>query len=178
MPDSAPDSSSTIDVPLSSDAGPAAVWLRRAFLSLLFLVVVAGLLGFLGVRSRTVVATANDHSARLSVHYAQVARAGLDVPFDISVERAQASDRDVVVAVPSSYLDLFDISEIEPEPTSSTATATSVIWHFDAPPRHEFTVSVDMQVQGGRHFGRSGFVSLLDGKTTVAHVSFHTWLSP
>jgi hypothetical protein len=177
MPDSTPDSS-TIDVPLSSDASPVSVWLRRAFLFLLFVVVLAGLLGFLGVRSRTVAAAANDHSAVLSVHYAQVARAGLDVPFDITVARTRASNQDVVVAVPSSYLELFDISGIEPEPTSSTATATNVIWDFDPPPGREFTVSLDMQVQGGRHFGRSGFVSLLDGNTTVAHVSFHTWLSP
>ena len=170
--------SSTVDVPPGSDTGRVAVWLRRAFLLLLFLVVLAGLLGFLGVRSHTVVTTSSDHSVQLRVRYAQVARAGLDVPFEIDVQRTRPSKQDVVIAVPSNYLSLFDMSGIQPEPSSSTATATSVIWHFDAPPGRDFIVSLDMQVQGGRHFGRSGFVSLLDGNTTVAHVSFHTWLSP
>ena len=48
--------------------------------------------------------------------------------------------------------------------TASTATATDdvVIWQFDAPPGDTLQVSVDMQVQGGRHWGRSGTVTLLD----------------
>jgi hypothetical protein len=174
---SSPDSS-TVDVPLTAGTGRAAIWFRRAFLLLLFVVVVVGLVGYLGIRSRTVVAATNDHSAVLRVHYAQVARAGLDVPFVISVERTRPTDREVVLAIPTNYLELFDIGAISPDPTSSTATSTAVIWRFDPPPGRDLTVSVDMQVQGGRHWGRAGSVSLLDDGATVAHVSFHTWLSP
>jgi hypothetical protein len=42
------------------------------------------------------------------VHYAEVARAGLDVPFRITVQWQSGVDQDVTLAVSSEYLDLFD----------------------------------------------------------------------
>jgi hypothetical protein len=148
-------------------------------MSLLALVVLAGLLHLLGVKSRTVDATSPDGAITLSVHYAQIARAGLDVPFRITVERPGGFDQDVAVAVSGEYLDLFDRSSIEPQPSSATATAADVIWRFDPPAGDTLEISVDMQVQGGRHWGRTGTVAVLDdGGSALVHVDFKTWLAP
>ena len=55
-------------------------------------------------------------------NYAQIARAGLDVPFRIPVERPGGFDQDVTVAVSSEYLDLFDRTSVDPEPAIRIAT--------------------------------------------------------
>jgi hypothetical protein len=148
-------------------------------MALLALLVLAGLLNVLGVKSRTVDAASPDGALAVSVHYAQVARAGLDVPFRITVQRQGGFDQDVTIAVSSDYLDLFDRNGIEPQPTAATATTDDVVWRFDPPPGDTMEVSVDMQVQGGRHWGRSGTVAVLDdGEAPLVAVHFKTWLAP
>jgi hypothetical protein len=40
-------------------------------------------------------------------------------------------------------------------------------------------MSMDMQVQAGKHFGRAGFVTVRDrGDGTVARATIKTWLAP
>ena len=57
--------------------------------------------------------------------------------------------------------------------------ASQVQWTFDPPDGDTLVVSVDMQVQFGRHWGRAGTVSLLDDQAKpVVTASFKTWLSP
>jgi hypothetical protein len=148
-------------------------------MALLAVVVALGLVGLLGVRSRTVSSQSSDGQVELSVRYAQVARAGLDVPFRITVRRPGGFTGDVTVAASSNYLDLFDRNAIDPEPSSATSTEDDIIWTFHQPPGDTLEVSLDMQVQGGRHWGRSGHVSVLDesGQPAVS-VDFKTWLVP
>jgi hypothetical protein len=176
----APPPPTTEDVPPPGHTDRWGIWFRRAFLSLLLVVVIAGVTGFLGVKSRTVQAHARTGGTTLEVHYAQIARAGLDVPFEITVHRPGGfGDNPVVLAISSSYLDLFDRSSVDPQPSSETAGPSNVQWTFDPPDGDTLVVSVDMQVQYGRHWGRDGTVSLLDdaGKPVVT-TSFKTWLSP
>ena len=78
----------------------------------------------------------------------------------------------------SSYLDLFDRSSIDPEPASETATASASRWRFARPPGDTLVVSVDLQVQFGRHWGRAGTVAVLEHGKPVVHASFKTWLAP
>jgi hypothetical protein len=155
------------------------IWWRRGFLALLTVLVVAAFFGVFGVKSRTVSARSRSGAVTLQVHYAQVARAGLDVPFQIEVRRSGGFDRDVVLQVSSSYLDLFDSNGIDPEPDHQTSTASSVLWRFHRPPTDTLTVTVDMQVQKGRHWGRAGSVAVLDPDGhQLARTTFKTWLSP
>jgi hypothetical protein len=148
-------------------------------MTLLAIVVVLGLLDLLGVKYRTVDARSADGAVTLDVHYAQIARAGLDVPFRITVERPGDFDQDVAVAISSDYLDLFDRASVDPTPASATATPQDVIWRFDPPPGDTLEISVDMQVHGGRHWGRAGTVTVLDGAgSPLVHVHFKTWLVP
>jgi hypothetical protein len=158
MPPASP--TATADVPVDATKGSRAQWFRRGFLTLLLVVVVAAFAGLLGVRSRTVHASARDGSVTLDVHYAQVARAGLDVPFEVTVRRAGGFDDDIVLTISKSYLDLFDLNSQDP------------------PPGDTFVLSLDMQVQGGRHWGRAGAVSVVEDGRPVARAAFKTWLAP
>jgi hypothetical protein len=176
MPPASP--TATADVPVDATKGSRAQWFRRGFLTLLLVVVVAAFAGLLGVRSRTVHASARDGSVTLDVHYAQVARAGLDVPFEVTVRRAGGFDDDIVLTISKSYLDLFDLNSQDPEPSDSTASAATAIWTFTPPPGDTFVLSLDMQVQGGRHWGRAGAVSVVEDGRPVARAAFKTWLAP
>jgi hypothetical protein len=173
----APVSSSTTDVPVDPGAGARAVWLRRAFLALLVLIVAAGAADLLGVRSRTV-SSAGEGGISLSVHYPQVARAGLAVPFEITVQSRKPFRGEVVLAMSRSYLDLFDRSGIDPQPTSETGDDQVLVWHFQPPRGRTLVVSLDMQVQGGRHFGKSGFVAVRRSGRDLARTTFTTYLAP
>ena len=175
----APAGSTTDRIKPDPGAGAKAVWCRRAFIVLLAVLVALGLVGLLGVRSRTVSAQSSDGQVELSVRYAQVARAGLDVPFRITVRRQGGFAGDVTLASSSGYLDLFDRNAIDPEPSSATSTEDRVIWKFDQPPGDTLEVSLDMQVQAGRHWGRSGQVTVLDDSgQPIVSVTFKTWLVP
>ena len=62
-----------------------AQWGRRVLLAILVAILVAGLVGLLGIRSRTAEANADGYD--LQVHYASIARPGVEVPLDIQVQR-------------------------------------------------------------------------------------------
>lgn len=169
----------TVDVEPDPSAGAGAIWARRAFLALLAVIVVAGALDFFGVRSRTSTTHSGDGALTMSVHYAQVARAGLDVPFQVTLRRRHGFDGDVLLSISSSYLELFNRNAIDPDPTSATTTADATIWQFDAPPGDTLVVAFDMQVQGGRHWGRSGTITALDEDGhALARTHIKTWLAP
>ena len=169
----------TADVPVDPGAGAHGAWIRRAFLTLLALIVVLALFGFFGIHSRTVSASSPSGGMRVEVHYAQVARAGLAVPFEVTVTRRAGFDGDLTVAVSSRYLDLFDRNSVDPEAAGGRATGHATTWRFDEPPGSTFVMTIDMQVQAGQHFGRSGFVTVRDhGDGTVARATFKTWLAP
>jgi hypothetical protein len=169
----------TADVSTDPSTWAHGLWFRRLFLALLAIVVLAGLVGVFGVRSREVSAQSPSGGVTLAVTYAQSARAGLDVPFEIEVHRDGGFDDDVVLLVSSDYLDLFNRNSIDPQPDAETSTAHNTRWEYDAPPTDTFVVTVDMEVQQGRHWGRSGNVAVLDTQDNVlAHTSFTTWLAP
>jgi len=169
----------TADVSTDPSTWKRSIWWRRLFLALLALVVLAGLAGFFGVRSRTVSAHSASNGVTLHVTYAQSARAGLDVPLQIEVHRKGGFDHDVILLVSSDYLALFNRNSIDPQPDSETSTAHNTRWEYSAPPTDTFVVTVDMEVQQGRHWGRSGAVAVVDHHGHVlARVSFRTWLAP
>jgi hypothetical protein len=169
----------TTNVPVDPSRGARALWLRRAYLSVLAVIVLAGACGVLGVRSRTVTSRSADGAITLQVHYAQVARAGLGVPFDVTVHRDGGFGRaGVTLAITTQYLELFDLNAMLPEPSASTASDATTIWHFDAPPGDTFGLSLDMQVRGGRHWGRAGALTLVEDRKPIARASFKSWLSP
>ena len=83
---------------------PRAVWGRRVSIAALLVFVVAGLAGFLGVRTAT--STATEGAYELSVSYASIARAGLDVPWQVTVTREGGYDKELILAVTGDYFDI------------------------------------------------------------------------
>jgi hypothetical protein len=169
----------TADLPVDPSADSRGIWIRRALVTVLAAIVVLALLGFFGVHSRTVSASSSDGGMQLDVHYAQVARAGLAVPFEVTVRRRRGFDGDLSISVSSSYLAMFDRNSVDPEPAGGNANERATTWRFDQPHGNVFVMSIDMQVQAGRHFGRTGFVIVRDqGDGMVARATFKTWLAP
>lgn len=175
----APPSDPTADLAPAPDAGARGAWVRRGFLAVLATVVGLALFGWLGVRSRSTRAQSADGSLAIEVTYAQVARAGLDVPFRVKVTRPGGFAGQVSVRVSSAYLELFDVGGVHPEASGGSSTPVSAAWEFDRPRGPAFEFSLDMQVQGGKHFGRSGLVVVRDhGDGATARATFKTWLAP
>jgi hypothetical protein len=170
--------STTKDVPVDRRRVTPGLRTRRAFVALLALVILAGLLGLFGVHSRSVAARGRDGEV-LAVHYASIARAGLSTPFQITVHDPGGFDGPVVLAVSRDYLDLFDVNSVNPQPDSERGNPDNVVWRFDTPHNSTFVVSVDLEVQSSRHFGQSGYVVLeRESGRHIARAEFRTNLAP
>lgn len=150
--------------------------LRRTILVLLGLVVLAGGVGLLGVKSGSV-ADAGDGYA-LTVDYAQIARAGLDVPFDVTVTRTGGFDEDVILAMTADYFKIFEHQGVSPEPDSETSEGPMVYMTFLAPQGEEFHLIYDVYIQGSSQLGASGEVWLIVDDRPVLEVAFTTVLLP
>jgi hypothetical protein len=137
-----------------------------------------GAAGVFGVRATTV-----EHAARaydLSVRYPEVTRAGLPASITIRVRHDGGFNGPVVVAITSSYLGLFDEQGVRPEPNASTSEGDMLVWEFEAPDEGDtFTVSLDVIVETGRHFGDQAIVQVRDRSGAVrASVPLDTRITP
>lgn len=173
-----------VDLPVSTLTGlegaradRVATWARRAFLLLLVGVVVAGLLGVLGVRSRT--ASASQAGWTVDLRYAAVARAGLDVPWQVTVRhRGGFGGQPVTLAVTGEYFAIYETQGFFPEPSAQARDGDTLYLEFDAPPGDVLVVSYDAYVQPASQVGRSGTVGVYDGTRVLAPVAFRTRLVP
>jgi hypothetical protein len=152
-------------------------WARGGVVALLAVVVAAGVTGWLGVRSAT--ATDSGSGYRLSVEYPLVARAGLDVPWRITVESAAGFDGQVTVAVTSDWFELFESQGFSPAPASESSDATMTYLVLEPPPAGEIlTLDFDAYVQPAAQTGAEAQVELhVDGQR-VAAVDYRTWVLP
>ncbi|MCR8691743.1 hypothetical protein NWP13_04275 [Rhodococcus pyridinivorans] len=150
--------------------------LRTTAAALLVLVLVAGILGFLGVRSST--ATAKGGGYELDLTYPRIARAGLDVPWKVTVHREHGFDGEIVLAIDTSYFEILEMRGRLPEPSAETAGDGLAYLTFDPPPGDEFTFALDVRIQAGRQWGESGSVSVMDGAKSAVTIYFDTWLVP
>ena len=143
----------------------------------LALFVAAGATGLLGVHSTT--SSGEGGGYQIEVEYAAVARAGLDVPWQVHVRRAGGFAGPVTLAVTADYFDIYEEQGLDPEPASQTSDGEYLYWTFDPPPAgEEMTVDFDAYIQPSSQLGASGEVSVLVGTERVATTSFHTWLVP
>ena len=96
----------------------SAAWGRRVVLAAMTAMVLAGAGGLLGVRSAT--SSATDGTWHLSVEHATVARAGLDVPWQATVQHSGGFGKTLTLAVTGDYLDIYETQGFHPDPSSST----------------------------------------------------------
>jgi hypothetical protein len=144
---------------------------------LLTAVVAAGAAGLLGVHSTT--SSGSGGGYEVSVEYAAVARAGLDVPWSVEVRRAGGFDGPVTLAVTADYFDIYEEQGLDPQPTAERSDGEYLYWTFDPPPAGDrFAVDFDAYIQPASQLGSSGEVSVLVGTERVATTEFSTWLVP
>lgn len=156
--------------------GRVAIWSRRAFLVALSVFVALALLGLGGVRSATT--TASGDGWDLSVRYPEIARAGLDVPFQVTVAHPGGFTHDIVLAVTADYFDIYETQGFHPEPSDETRDGDLLYLTFAAPPGDRLVVTYDTYVQPAAQLGRSATVSVVEHGRPVVSTSFATHLLP
>ena len=174
----------TVDTPRSTlagvDSGPqagAALWGRRAFLVALLVVVVAALLGVLGVHSVT--RRADQLGWHVSVTYAETARPGLDVPWVVTVKHPGGFGKSVTLAITAHYFDIFETQGFHPNPSDETRDGDTLYLTFTPPATGDtFVVDYDAYIQPASQSGAGGTVAVVAGGHQVAAVPFNTDLWP
>jgi hypothetical protein len=150
---------------------------RRSFLLLIFLALIAALATRLGVHSSNVSASSHDYSLRVT--YAAVTRPGLDTPLVIELTHPGGFKGDVTIAISAQYLELFDKNGgLDPDPSQSTSDNKFVYWTFDPPSGDVLRVSLDAILAPGQQWGKDGIVQVMSGDAPIVGVSFHTWVMP
>ncbi len=148
---------------------------RRVILTIVTVFVVAGLLGFLGVRTKTV--TESDGPVEASVRFALIGRGGVAAPYAITVTSPGGFTGPIEITVDQSYLDLFDQNGIEPGPDAATSDGATVTWTFDRPPGPEFTVTLDVRIGPSVQWGRTGH-TVVEAEGRRIELSHHTRVMP
>lgn len=143
------------------------LWGRRVLMSALALFVALGLAGWWGVRSST--ASSASDGWDLGVEYPSRARAGIDVPFRVTVTHPGGFGDGVVLTITGDFVDLFETQAFHPEPSDSTRDADLMRLSFAAPAGDTFVVTYDAYLQPSAQRGGSAEVSLLvDGEPVTS----------
>jgi hypothetical protein len=149
---------------------------RRAVLSLVAVLVLAGATTLLGVRTST--ASTSDGEWSMQVRYPQIARAGLDVVWQVRIEHPGGFREPIQLAVNASYFDIFETQGFHPEPSKTTRDGSLLYLEFDPPPGDVFLVDYDAYIQGSSQLGRRGEVHLMDKDQKRLTITYRTWLAP
>jgi hypothetical protein len=114
------------------------------------------------------------------VHYAATARAGLDVPFVITVGHPAGLGKQVTLAFTGSYFDIFETQAFHPEPSDETRDGHTLYLTFATPPQGDiFVVAYDAYIQPAAQTGRRATVAVVDSHgRQVAVVDVRTRLLP
>ena len=125
-------------------------------------------------------ASTTERGYTLSLEYPRIARAGLDVPWELTISAPAGFDDDeAVVRVSSEYFSTFQFHGISPAPTAESTDGTYTYWTFQIPAEaDEFAVSVDHAVRPRTFIGGSGTVALIVDDQVVAPLEFTTTLIP
>jgi hypothetical protein len=142
-------------------------------------VVLAGLIGIFGVRTRT--AQNSGNGLTVSVQHASVTRPGLATPFSVAIATDDGAPlpSQITTRIDSDYLGMFDENGLEPEPASSYQNGQWTWWTFDVPQGHnELEVSFDVRLEPAVQWGRMGSATIeIAGEQMVA-VEFATRVMP
>lgn len=153
--------------------------LRVISIGVVGFLVLAGLLGFLGVRSATAVASANGYT--VEVTHAAMTRPGLATPLEVRVTRDDASSLPPMVTtrIESSYLAMFDENGLNPEPASSFRSGQWTLWTFEVPDGAQILeVTLDARLEPAVQWGRDSTVTVEVGGEEMVTVGFRTWVMP
>jgi hypothetical protein len=157
--------------------GVLAAWSRRGVLAVVLGLVLAGGIGVLGVRTGQTSASGSGWS--LELRYATTARAGLDVPWEVTVRHRGGFDGPVELAVTGAYLDIYETQGFHPEPSEGSRDGDTLYLTFEPPDSGDtLVIAYDAYIQPASQLGRSGSVSVVDHGQRLATVDFRTRLMP
>jgi hypothetical protein len=165
-------------VPPAEDADAVSASSRRLRIAALIVLVVfvsAGLLGVFGVRSST--ARGSDGPLTAEVEHAGVARAGLAMPFTISLQRAGGFEGPVEVRVSTDYMSRIDEHGLDPEPDSVANDGEWLTWRWDEIEGDTHEVDFDGRLEPGVHWRFGGAVQVRTASELI-HVDVDTWVAP
>jgi hypothetical protein len=148
---------------------------RSIGLGVVAVVVVTGVVGGFGVRSRQV--SARQGTLEVRVTYPLVARGGLAVPLEVAIERPGGLRGEPRLSISARYLGAFDLNSVSPDPTGSTASAEMMSWTFEPPSDEVLVVRFDVRVEPGVQWRKRGFIEAADAGT-VTRVEVDTWIAP
>ena len=163
-------------VPLDEGSHAGALWARRAMVAVLAVAVAAALTGVLGVHTSTAQASRGGYT--MSLRYPAVARAGLDVEWQVTVNRPGGFGKELTLAVTGDYFDIFETQGFHPEPSSETRDGHTLYLTFEAPPGNTFVVYYDAYIQPASQQGTSARVAVLDRGRPVVWIDYRTRLMP
>lgn len=168
--------SSTIDGLETPEQGRRSLLGRRFVLVALAGFVAAGLVGAIGGWTRTSSASRDGWS--VAVEHAATARAGLDVPWRVTVRHVGGFDRDITLAVTGDYFDIYETQGFLPSPSSETRDGDTLYLTFTPPPGDTFVLAYDAYVQPSSQLGRRGTVRVVQAGQEVVGTDFRTVLFP
>jgi hypothetical protein len=153
-----------------------AIWGRRFLVTALLVVVLAGAVGLLGVRTGHTAAR-GDGGLEIALDYSRVTRPGLASPWTLTVTRPGGFDGPIEVRTTAAYLRAFDDNAIEPEPDGQTSDGETVVWTFEPPSGDTLTVNLDASLEPGVQWRRAGTTTVSTGGAT-AEAAYTTWVMP
>lgn len=170
----------TLTIPDEVPGHAVDVWLPRILVGLVAALIVAAMLGWLGVREVVTSEVAGGY--RLEVRHASVTRPGLATPFSITVRRADGADlpENLTLSLDPEYLEMFDENGLDPAPASTHATDSRLDWTFEVPEgQEELAVDFDARLEPAVQARRqSGSVTVLIEGTAVVSTDFVTVVLP
>ena len=173
----APPADSTLRDVRTPDPRPRKTWGRRAAIAVLLLIVAVGATGWLGVHRAAMSASGSGYT--MSLEYPQVARAGWDVPWTVTVTAPDRFQDQVTIAVTSDWFDLFESQGLSPQPREEYSDGTMSYFVLDTPPDGDtLTFDFDTYVQPTAQLGASADVWLIVDGERVANLHYRTWLMP
>ncbi len=139
-------------------------------------VVLAGATSLLGLRTETTTASGSGYTLELT--YPRVARAGLDVMWQLSVQHQGGFPKDLTLSLSADQFDIYEHQAFYPSPASETRTGDQLLLTFTAPPGDTFVLSFDAYVQPSSQVGKTATVSVLSNGQPAATVHYSTLLAP
>jgi hypothetical protein len=150
--------------------------LRRTFSMVLAAFVLAGATNMLGGRSATVAATGAGY--QLQVAYATASRPGQDGNWEVEVRHPGGFQGPVRLVTDSSYLDIFDQSQVRPEPQSATTDAGRTTWEFAAPDGDTLQIKLEGQFDQESMGIHHGATAVLGPEDRAVEVTYRTVVLP
>ena len=148
---------------------------RRLILAVLVLIVIAALTNQFGVRSDTV--SASEGGLQVELEYADRARGGLAVPWNLTIRHEDGFTGQVVVESDGGYLRALDLNAIHPEPAEMTGSGETVVWEYDPPPGDELVIQLDIRIEPSRQEPLDS-VTVVRAEGAEVSLEYRTWLAP